>query len=207
MKAYIFRILAEEEEMFLREIALSENNTLLDFHDILADSIKADNKQLASFFVTNRQWEKQKEFTLVDMEVDDYTNDRIVESIPVGIMEDAYIGDIVEDSKQRLLYEYNFVNPTLFFISLIEEREAGEKERFPKVIASEGNVVIDDVKLFDDSFEAEMLTRGKGRESYDDLMDEEGFDDDDLRALGFEGGDGLYDDEYYGSDSYAEDDF
>ncbi|MDL2254811.1 hypothetical protein LJB78_00830, partial [Bacteroidales bacterium OttesenSCG-928-J16] len=87
MKVYIFRILLEEDEGFVREIALSENNTLLDFHNKLTESVDADDKHLASFFTTNKQWEKQHEYTLMDMEIDEYTNERIVESIPVSIME------------------------------------------------------------------------------------------------------------------------
>ncbi|MDR0363756.1 MAG: hypothetical protein LBH92_01850 [Bacteroidales bacterium] len=207
MKVYIFRILVEEEETFTREIALSENNTLLDFHNELTESVNADQKQLASFFITNKQWEKQKEYTLVDMEIDDYTNERMIDAIPVYVMENAYIGDIVEEPKQRMLYEYNFMNPTTFFISLIGEDDVEDTEEYPKLVRAEGNIDIDVDSLFDDAFRSGMSSKDKDYESYRNLMDEDGYDIDDLKTLGFEDESDLYGEEFYGSDSYSDDDF
>ena len=194
MQVYIFRILAEEEETFLREIALSEDNTLLDFHVVLAKSMGLDDKQLASFYLTDKQWEKQREFTLMDMEVDNYTGERQGEgAIPIEVMSNAYIGDIIEDPKQRMLYEYNFVNPVLFFISLIDKKEEDENEDFPEILRSEGNIDIEQITALDDDLD-------------DDLM-EDGYDEDDLRDFGFDSEDDDYDDDYYGSDSFGDDDY
>ena len=196
MQVYIFRILAEEEESFLREIALSEDNTLLDFHIILTKSMGLDDKQLASFYLTDKQWEKQKEFTLMDMEVDDYTNkERESEDmISIDVMSNVHVGDIIEDPKQRMLYEYNFVNPTLFFISLISMEKYDDHVVFPKILASEGNV---DIEQSDDEMDDD---------DFDDMI-EDGYDDDDLNEFGFDLDDGMYDDEFYGSGSYGDDDF
>jgi hypothetical protein len=196
MQVYVFRILAEEEESFLREIALSEDNTLLDFHVILTKSMKLDDKQLASFYLTNKQWEKQKEFTLMDMEVDDYTKEREEDdTVPIDVMSNTHIGDIIEDPKQRMLYEYNFVNPALFFISLTRIEEDADNVSFPKILQSEGNIDAEQMGLLDDEEDA-----------YEDLM-EEGYDEDELLELGFDSDNDLYDDDYYGSDSFSNDDY
>ena len=194
MQVYIFRILAEEEEAFLRDIALSEDNTLLDFHVALTKSMGLNNKLLASFYLTDKQWEKQHEFTLTDMDVDAYTCEREGEGdVPIDVMSNAYIGDVIEDPKQRMLYEYNFFNPTLFFISLIEKKEEKDNKNFPKIVRSEGNIDVDQTTAFDDDID-------------DDLM-EDGYDEDDLRDFGFDSDDDDYDDEYYGSDSFGSDDY
>jgi hypothetical protein len=195
MQVYIFRVLAEEEETFLREIALSEDNTLLDFHTILTRSMKLDDKQLASFYLTNKQWEKQKEYTLMDMEVDDYAVEKQNEDmVPIDVMSNTHIGDIIEDTKQRMLYEYNFVNPALFFISLTNVIEEDDNEDFPKILHAEGNIDAEQMSAFDDDDE------------FDDLM-EDGYDEDDLRDLGFDSDDDYDDDDYYGSDSFSADDY
>jgi len=195
MQVYIFRVLAEEEESFLREIALSEDNTLLDFHIILTKSMKLNDKQLASFYLTNKQWEKQKEYTLMDMEVDEYAKEREEDdTVPIDVMSNIHLGDIIEDPKQRMLYEYNFVNPALFFISLIKIEEEVDNEGFPKILQAEGNIDIEQMDMFDDDMDD------------DDLM-EDGFDEDDLRDFDFDSDDDLYDDEYYGSDSFSNDDY
>ena len=198
MQVYIFRILAEEEESFLREIALSEDNTLLDFHTILTRSMKLNDKQLASFYLTNKQWEKQKEFTLMDMEVDDYTAEKQNEDmVPISVMSNTHIGDIIEYPRQRMLYEYNFVNPALFFISLTNIVEEDDNEYFPKILHAEGNIDTEQMEALDNDNDDE----------YEDLM-EDGYDDDELRDLGFESDDDYYDDDYYyGSDSFSTDDY
>jgi hypothetical protein len=196
MQVYIFRILAEEEETFLREIALSENNTLLDFHTTLTKSMKLNDKQLASFYLTDKQWEKQKEFTLMDMEIDDYAAERRdgEDMVPVDVMSNAHIGDIIEDPKQRMLYEYNFVNPTLFFISLIDTKEESGKVIFPKILLSEGNIDIEQMEIYDE------------RNPFENLIEED-YDEDDLRDFEIESEDDLYDDEFYGPDSFGDDDY
>jgi hypothetical protein len=197
MQVYVFRVLAEEEESFLREIALSEDNTLLDFHVILAKSMRLDDRQLASFYLTNKQWEKQKEFTLMDMEIEEYAKEREDDdTVPIDVMSNIHIGDIIEDPKQRMLYEYNFVNPALFFISLIRIEEEVDNAAFPKILQSEGNIDIEGM------FGDEMMDE----EAYEDLM-EEGYDEDDLLELGIESDDDFYDDDYYGSDSFSNDDY
>lgn len=198
MQVYIFRVLAEEEETFLREIALSEDNTLLDFHTILTRSMNLDDRQLASFYLTNKQWEKQKEFTLMDMEIEEYAKEREDDDmVPVDVMSSVHIGDIIEDPKQRMLYEYNFVQPALFFISLIKIEKEDDNMVFPKILHSEGNIDSEQMRLFGDDMDDE---------AYEDLM-EEGYDEDDLLELGLESDDDLYDDEYYGSDSFGNNDY
>ena len=198
MQVYIFRVLAEEEETFLREIALSEDNTLLDFHTILTRSMNLDDRQLASFYLTNKQWEKQKEFTLMDMEIEEYAKEREDDDmVPVDVMSSVHIGDIIEDPKQRMLYEYNFVQPALFFISLIKIEKEDDNMVFPKILHSEGNIDSEQMRLFGDDMDDE---------AYQDLM-EEGYDEDDLLELGLESDDDLYDDEYYGSDSFGNNDY
>ena len=195
MQVYIFRVLAEEEESFLREIALSEDNTLLDFHAILTNSMRLDDKQLSSFYLTNKQWEKQKEFTLMDMDVEDYAGEKENDDmLPIDVMSNAQIGDIIEDPKQRMLYEYNFVRPALFFISLIETKEEDDSADFPKILHSEGNIDIEQMAMFGDEED----------ELFGDLM-EDGYDEDDLDGFGFEGDDEFYDD--YGGDSFSNDDY
>jgi hypothetical protein len=197
MQVYIFRILSEEEETFVREIALSENNTLLDFHTILTDSTGLNNKLLASFYLTSRQWEKQKEFTLLDMELDNDTNNRpIEENIPIDMMSHAHIGDIIEDQKQRMIYEYNFLYPLLFFLSLVEIKEVEDDEKYPKVLFSEGQLDSELLQEQDDFF----AEQEGGFNPLEEFMEED-YDEDDLSLLGYDEDDEDFGKSYDG-DSY-----
>jgi hypothetical protein len=132
----------------------------------------------------------------MDMEIDDYAAEKRdgEDMVPIEVMSNVHIGDIIEDPKQRMLYEYNFVNPALFFISLIETKEENNKAIFPKILHSEGNIDIKQMRAYD------------GGDAFEDLM-EDGYDEDDLRDFGIESEDDSYDDEFYGSDSFGDDDY
>ena len=61
MKAYKFRIHVEEDDSFLRDFELTENQSLMDFHNILTKNLNLNEEELASFFLTTENWEKEEE--------------------------------------------------------------------------------------------------------------------------------------------------
>lgn len=199
MKAYKFRILVDEDDSFLREFELAENQTLMDFHDAITKNIKLSKEELASFFQTNQHWEKEKEFTLLNMGLEP-NKDKMNEenSIPVEMMENAYIGKIITKPKQRMLYEYNFMNPTIFYIDVVEIRETKPTEKFPKCVKSEGVLDIeqsisylsdfDDIDEFSKTY-AELAEEGLDPDDFNMDLEE----DEDI----FGAGGGYESDDYY----------
>lgn len=176
MKAYKFRILVNEDEEFLREFELTENQTLIDFHKLITKNIKLNNAELASFFLTSQNWEKEKEFTLLNMELEPEKEDLDNEnSIPIELMEDTSIGNIIVKPNQRMLYEYNFMNPTIFYIEAVEIKEANPKEKYPKCVKSEGVLDIEQSLSYLSDFD-DIDDFGKTYAS----MAEEGLDPDDF---------------------------
>lgn len=149
MQAYRFRILYEDQEDFLRDIEIKPNQTFRDFHDILLKSVGIEGQELASFFVCDRKWNKQKEITLLNM-MDDKQNtiadalddeDAPVKvQIPVSVMDQVQIRDVIEDPHQRLLYEYDFLNPRTFFIELMRILDTEEKKSYPICVKQEGTL-------------------------------------------------------------------
>ena len=78
MYIYKFRLLYDEIEGFVRDYEIGAKQTFKDFHDIILQSIKGlDPKELASFYICDRKWNKLKEITLFDMnsEVESFRND------------------------------------------------------------------------------------------------------------------------------------
>jgi len=148
MQAYRFRLLFEEQDDFLRDIEIKPGQTFKDFHDIILKSVDIDGNELASFFICDPRWNKQKEITLIDMGIkepesendDDDDRKPIKVPIPVMIMEDVKIREVIEDPHQRILFEYNFLNPRIFFIELTKIVDADPKKEYPVCVKKEGTL-------------------------------------------------------------------
>lgn len=147
MQVYRFRILFDEQEDFLRDIEIKPGQTFKDFHDIILQSVEIESNELASFFVCDPGWNKQREITLIDMglktpdtDFDEDERKPVTIPIPVMIMEDVKIREVIEDPHQRILFEYNFLNPTTFFIELTKIVEGDPKKVYPVCIKKEGTM-------------------------------------------------------------------
>lgn len=196
MKVYKFRVLNTEDEEFLREYELTENQSLLDFHNLITKNLKLNQEELASFFITNSNWEKEHEYTLLDMGLNPDEDNNRDNSIPIEMMEDVLIDSIASKPKQKLLYEYNFMNPIIFYITLIGERSGKSNEVFPKCVVSEGILDVEQslsyLSDFDD-FDEFSQEYSKMPDKDIDLEDLE-FDDEDDDMFGDGGG---YESDYY----------
>ena len=164
-----FVIISGEEEDFLREFELDENNTLLDFHNSLQEELEYDGSQMASFFTTSKKWEKEEEFTLFEMGAN---------TTP---MEDVIIDDIVLEDNQKLLYVFDMFNERALFIECIGSLEPVEGRTYPVCTRSQGRppqqVLFSDftkatASYNDDEPDEEILNEDNG-----DLADLENFDD------------------------------
>ncbi len=148
MQAYRFRLLFEEQDDFLRDIEIKPGQTFKDFHDIIYQTLELEGNELASFFICDPRWNKQREITLIDMGVkipdtdfdDDDERKPVIVPIPVMIMEDVKIREVIDDPHQRILFEYNFLNPRTFFIELMKIVDADPKKVYPMCVKKEGTL-------------------------------------------------------------------
>ncbi len=168
MQAYRFRLLFEEQEDFLRDIEIKPGQTFKDFHDIIIQSSEIEGNELSSFFICDPRWNKQREITLIDMgvklpETDFDEDDRkpLNVPLPVMIMEDVKIREVIDDPHQRILFEYNFLNPRTFFIELTKIVDADVKKQYPICVKKEGtltpSVTPNFLSFLDDPDEDAML--------------------------------------------------
>jgi hypothetical protein len=149
MHVYRFRLLYEDQEDFLRDFDILSSQTFADFHNLIKQSVELPGNELASFFVCDRNWRKKREITLINMhneasEEEDYEERRGPKParIPITEMDKVRIKDIIDDPHQRLLYEYDFLNPRVFFIELTRILEAGNKDQYPMCVKSTGKLTI-----------------------------------------------------------------
>jgi hypothetical protein len=125
---YKFRIISSENEDFIREIAINSHSTFYDLHMFLVDDLNYDSSQMTSFFLTDQNWHKETEVTLIDM-TDGVDPD-------IKVMDKINLGLIITEKKQRLLYVFDQFAERSLFLELFEIRE-GEIPH-PKCTRREG---------------------------------------------------------------------
>ena len=170
---YKFLILSDEDELFLREIAIDADSTFLDFHDAIIDACDYDAHQMASFFICNEEWEKEQEITLVEMDTSSE-----YDSLTMG---ETVLSDYVIEEGQRLLYIFDYMMDRAFFIRL-EGITTGKNLDKPACLKAEGNapeqISMDDDSLNNITKSVDLDADFYGDEDFElDELDEEGFSD------------------------------
>jgi hypothetical protein len=123
---YKFVVLSDEDESFVREFEFLDTHTLLDFHNLIQDELEFDKSQMASFFMTTDNWEKEEEFTLFDMGTGSST------------MDTAVLEDIIFKKNQKLLYVFDFFNERALFVEYTGETPEIEGRELPSCTNSKG---------------------------------------------------------------------
>ena len=112
---YLFRIISDENPDFFRDLVADASDTFLDFHQTLQRELGYDPTQLASFFITNHQWEKQQEITLIDMMPD--------AGVKTFTMDQVTLGEHIREHNQRMIYLLDFFSDRAFFNEMIEKTD------------------------------------------------------------------------------------
>jgi len=140
MYYYKFKISFDEVEDFERNIEILSSDNFESFHHILYKSIGLKGNELAAFSICDTKWNKKQEITLIDMQDESETETPNYDAeeefstssnIPKFIMKDAVLKDFITDPHQYLMYEYDFINPKVFYIELLKTLPAKENERYP----------------------------------------------------------------------------
>ena len=140
MFTYKFRLLFDDVEDFVRDYEILAEQTFKDFHEIILRSITDLNtKELASFYICDRRWEKTKEITLIDMDEEENINQSEA-YISKCTMQEAILSDFIDDPHQRLIYEYDFLNLKTFYIELLKTFESDPQKTYPYCTFSSGEL-------------------------------------------------------------------
>jgi hypothetical protein len=138
---YKFRVNFDDVEDFVRDIEILASDNFENFHKILYTSIGLKGNELASFSLCDVKWNKQKEITLIDMgddsvaampeydENDDFTTKS---NLPKFVMKDSVLKDFISDPHQHIIYEYDFLNPKIFYVELLKILPVKEDVKYPR---------------------------------------------------------------------------
>ena len=166
MYVYKFRLTFDEVEDFVRDYEILSNQTFLDFHNIIIQSINLNSKELASFYIADHRWEKHKEITLMDM----MDEEEEQAEVPKSVMADAVLSDYIDDPHQKMIYEYDFLNLKTFYIELLKTSkvdDAAAIAKYPKCTHSKGEIPksckeLSPDELLIDNFDDDVFTDDDG---------------------------------------------
>lgn len=171
-----FRIVSDEVDHFKREISIDSTATFMDLRNAICDCTGFDKNQFSSFFLCDDDWEKKLEITSDDM---DFDADQEFE-----LMEDAVLGDLIEDEGQKMLYVFDYMTERALFV-VMTEMVPGRTLHDPVCTLSQGNAPSQTMDI--DEFDAIVDEKAKKARTPAQGMD--------------------LDADFYGDDEYNQDEF
>ncbi|GAB5417819.1 MAG: hypothetical protein Crog4KO_24330 [Crocinitomicaceae bacterium] len=163
-----FRVLldtSDSNEIF-RDILIADTTDFETFYRAILDAYHFTGDQMASFYMSNDNWDKGHEISIFDMAFGEDPD-----QIMPGVMKTSILGNFVQESDQKIILVHDFIRMWIFLIELIEvQNEAPEA---PKVVLSVGNAPAESSKTGEEdiSFETESEL------GEDEDEDEFGFND------------------------------
>lgn len=131
---YRFRVIfdndTEEQDVF-RDLEIKEEDTLEDLHNIITQSFGFDGSEMASFYLSNDNWEQGEEISLFDLSEG---------GAEVRLMNETTINDVVHEAQTKLIYVYDFFSLWTFFVELAEIVEENEGHDYPNLMFAHGQL-------------------------------------------------------------------
>ncbi|MCE3294427.1 MAG: hypothetical protein K0R65_141 [Crocinitomicaceae bacterium] len=179
MGALKFRVLldTDQEAEIFRDILVDENDNFESLYQAIINSFRFQGDQMASFYMSNDEWDKGHEISLMDMNYGDESIDE-----KASVMSSAILRDFMEADDQKIILVYDFMRMWIFLIELIGR--SNEQVTKPETVLSVGMAPPEDSRMANLDDEDEI-------DGFDDDLD--GDDDD------------IYDDDF--EDGYDEEDF
>lgn len=179
-----FRVIMDTEQDVFRDIEIETESNFDSLHKAVLDAFDFEQGEMASFYLSDEEWSKGLEISLMDMG---------------GVDEDSLsmsttiLSDMVMKPGDKILYVYDFMRMWIFYIELVEVKKDKPSTIYPRVALAFGDAPSQDSKEFQDMFESDIV----GGPVHAGMADEEDEEDE------FGEDDSVFDeDEFDGSYSY-----
>ncbi len=156
---YRFRVILDAHDDVFRDIEISQEATLEDFHNAITQSFGFGGQEMASFFTSDSDWNQDEEISLFSME--DSGRD----------MQNTLLEDVVSKDQTKLIYIYDFLSMWTFLIELADIGEPTPGILYPNLMFAHGEIP-------DEAPEKEFETESfLDDEEIDDDFDPDEYDD------------------------------
>jgi hypothetical protein len=130
---YRFRVILDndtEDDVF-RDLEIRETDTLEDLHNIITQSFGFDGSEMASFYISDDEWNQGEEITLFNLSEG---------SMSTKLMSETPINKEVHEAQTKLIYVYDFLNMWTFFVELAEIVDETEGHDYPNLLFVHGQI-------------------------------------------------------------------
>lgn len=148
-----FRVLLDstDNEVF-RDILIRDNDNFESLYKGILASYHFSEDQMASFYVSNHNWDKGFEISLFDMSFGEDPD-----QILPGVMSETTIRDFIQDPDQKFILVHDFIRMWIFLIELIGIEK--EEPETAKTVLSVGQPPLESSRSGEEDsiyFETEM---------------------------------------------------
>lgn len=143
------RVLLDFEKDVFRDIEISSESKFSQLHDIIQEAFGFDNSQMASFYVSNEDWIKGREITLMDVGDKDENGDAIL------LMHNVTVGDYLTEKAEKMIYVFDFLLMWCFYLDVINILDIDDNVILPRITQSYGEAPGQYTKKGDLMFEPE----------------------------------------------------
>jgi hypothetical protein len=162
---YRFRVILDNDtdDDIFRDIEINKSNNLEDFHNTITQSFGFEGNEMASFYLSDQEWNQGEEISLFDLGDVGETN---------RLMSDVLLDSVIDKNNNRLIFVFDFLNLWTFLIELVEIVELTSGVNYPNLIFSKGQIPS---KIPEKKFKAENILEDENNE--DELGDFNEYDD------------------------------
>ena len=125
----IIRIQLEHKDDVIRDIEINSNKSLEDLHYTIINSLELDKNEMASFYMTNEEFELIQEIPLFKIDEKD--------SLMLD-MSEIKIASVFTEIDSQLIYVYDFLKMWRFLVSY--SKESDNKDEKSEIIHSIGKM-------------------------------------------------------------------
>ncbi len=159
---YRFRVILDAEEDVFRDIEILSDSTLEDFHNTILQSFGFDGNEMASFYISDDDWNQGEEISQFDMAEGGSS---------IRLMNETSLDDVVSETQTKLIYVYDFLSMWTFMVELAEIAEPEAGMDYPNLMFVHG-------QLPNAAPEKEFTAEeDEGLINFDDDLDIDDFDD------------------------------
>lgn len=124
MNIFKFRVLLDTTEDVFRDIEIRPDQNFEEFYDCIIEAFEFKGGVMSSFYMSNENWDKGQEITLLDMSE---KNDSKF------VMNRCILNDYVTEEEQKIILVYDFMRMWCFYVELVEEFNAPKGHTYPRV--------------------------------------------------------------------------
>jgi hypothetical protein len=130
---YRFRVILDNdtEEDIFRDIEIRKTDTLEDFHNAITQAFGFDGTEMASFYLSDEEWNQGEEISLFDLG-EGMNSSRL--------MTETILADEFDEDKTKMIYIYDFFNMWTFYVELGEIVEEAEGSDYPNLMYVHGQI-------------------------------------------------------------------